>query len=115
MAKKAMKAKRKYNRRKNVNEPNLVSETLDQALKNAEYNKVVDEVATQELLQPNRASERASIFLDDCRVPVRNLTDVKLLNERGRLSVKIYELRRTLESLENLSYQMFHEAEYRKL
>lgn len=106
MAKK--KANRKYNRRKNVNE------TLDQALKDG-YNKVANEVAQQEIQEVSRASERSSIFLDDCRVSVRNLTDVKLLNERGRLRTRIYELRQTLETLENLSFQMYREAEYRKL
>lgn len=114
MAKGVYKRKSKVTKRKNVLKTGTIrtgksSETLDKALTD---NEVAQQEVKEEVM---RASERSSIFLDDCRVPVRNLTDVKLLNERGRLSTKIYELRRTLEYLENLSFQMYREAEYRKL
>jgi hypothetical protein len=106
----AKKAKRKYTRRKNVIGYNELPK-----IKNSKvYNPNGDNLG-QEVAQDIRASERSSIFIDDCRVRVRELTDTKLLNERGRVSVRIFELRRTLETLENLSYQMSREAEYRKL
>jgi hypothetical protein len=103
----AKKTKRKYTRRKNVELPKIENAKA--------FNPNGGNLGVQETLEVNRASERSSIFIDDCRVRVRELTDTKLLNERGRVSVRIFELRRTLETLENLSYQMSREAEYRKL
>jgi hypothetical protein len=115
----AKKAKRKYTRRENVEIPKIELNRNSKDAKNFNaFNPNGGDLGrgdTPEVVQDIRASERSSIFIDDCRVRVRELTDTKLLDERGRVSVRIFELRRTLETLENLSYQMGREAEYRKL
>lgn len=114
MAKKAklgrLPKKHKNTRRKNLNESTVAMHKLNRVTQlQDECNKL------EEKVEVRRAHETSSIFIDGNRVYVRNLCDVNLINEHARLLNKIIELRRQLDTFDNLQYQMVKEKDFRSL
>jgi len=74
--------------------------------------------AQQVPLQPQdvrRASVNTYMFIQGNRVYIRNLDDITLINESGRLRTRCFELNYELATFEELSVQMNREKEFREL
>ena len=108
MAKKMRpKKKRKYTRRKNVEE----KITFQTQIKDI-TNEMKSSEAPQE---PRRASENSYIFLDGCKLLIRNMSDVKLNDEHAKVYNRAQEVRHSLEFMESLQFNMSMEQRFRGL
>lgn len=114
MAKKKVK-KHEYTGRKNENEQINVPKTDFRAFNPNDGDLGRDNLTTQatESVEIPRAHQTSAIFIHGCRVFIRNLTDQVLLEETSVIQNELYNIRRQLDTLENLHYQMCKERNFR--
>ena len=87
-------------------------------LLNEEQNKIAEDIektASETSNQEPRATQNAYVFVLGCKTSIRTLPDQNLVDTDEQLTIQLFEVRSQLQKLENLSYNINRELNFRGL